>query len=182
MESCLCQLDECESFWICCSLLQLLRNIHMVLWLLDDPIFRVYLLKTAPYWNVFFLSLQEERISSEQDNNLHEQLISRDWLRHSTVDRRTLRPPSMVHFDPCQQPCCPARTPSSSSVRQTCKTHTDTEEIRKHIRSELRPQTRRRAHEKKTRRRDRNKQREKTRRQVGFAGGSEWIIPTRRSH
>lgn len=53
-------------------------------------------------------------------NNLHEQLMSRDWLRHSTVDRRTLRPLSMVHFDPCQQPCCP--TPTLPSARPTCNT------------------------------------------------------------
>lgn len=33
--------------------------------------------------------------------------MSRDWLRHSTVDRRTLRPLSMVHVSPCQQPCRP---------------------------------------------------------------------------
>lgn len=56
----------------------------------------------------------------EYDNNLHEQLISRAWLRHSTVDRRTLRPLSMVHLDPCQQPCCPTRI--LPSVQQTCNT------------------------------------------------------------
>lgn len=47
-------------------------------------------------------------------------MISKDWLRHSTVDRRTLRPLSMVHFDPCQRPCCPVST--STSVQQTCNT------------------------------------------------------------
>lgn len=46
--------------------------------------------------------------------------MSRDWLRHSTVDRRTLRPLSMLHFDPSQQPCCPTRI--LLSVQQTCNT------------------------------------------------------------
>lgn len=63
------------------------------------------------------------------DNNLHEQLMSSDWLRHSTVDRRTLRPLSMVHFDPCQQPRCQART--LSSVQRTCNTQEEEEEGKK---------------------------------------------------
>lgn len=63
------------------------------------------------------------------DSNLHEQLMSSDWLRHSTVDRRTLRPLSMVHFDPCQQPRCQART--LSSVRRTCNTQEEEEEGKK---------------------------------------------------
>lgn len=63
-------------------------------------------------------SLDERVKICRKAGNLREQLMSRDWLRHSTVDSRTLRPLSMVHFSPCRQPCRPSRT--HSSVQQTC--------------------------------------------------------------
>lgn len=61
--------------------------------------------------------------------------MSRDWLRHSTVDRRTLRPLSMVHFSPCQQPCCPMHT--LSYVQQTCNNGEEKKREKTHITTEL---------------------------------------------
>lgn len=71
------------------------------------------------------------------DGDSPEQLMSRDWLRHSTVDRRTLRPLSMAHLSPCQQPCRPTRTPSS--VQQTCNNGEGKE--KKNITTELQMDT-----------------------------------------
>lgn len=73
----------------------------------------------------FFNAFQEEKNPScRRWDDLQEQHTSRDWLRHSTVDSRSLRPQSMVHSGP-PPTAASCRTSTLLSVRRNLK---DTEE------------------------------------------------------